>query len=372
MRILVFSSISFILCPLLAGCGDAADLTIVSAKEVLVLEQSSAIQGRDGGGSGLAWGRSVWSFGDTVLTLDDEQGTNWHHNSFSFTDDLDARDGVQGFTERSDSKGAPAYFIPPTVEEEAFNKAHRGDPCEEQPCGARWAAWPGPPVFDEARDRALIVYGLIYAEPGDFNFHGVGQAIAVWSGFDSIPERPAIEPTQEHPTMLFLENEPGYGQGPVIKDDALYSFACTSRDAFSPPCSLARAPLDRVLERAAWEYWDGDAWSTDINAAEALFDGAPIITVAWNAHLERYTVVYSAPLSNDVLIRTSPELTGPWSDPETLFVADRKTEEGWVYDASLHSEYEEDGGRVLYISHSRPTGEGWFGAEFALVRVELE
>lgn len=358
--------------PLLVGCGDAAEMTVVSAKEVFVLEQADSIQGRDGGGSAVAWGHSIWSYGDTVLNFEDEKGTNWHHNSFSFTDDLNASDGITGFQERPDSVGAPGYLIAPTDEEEAFNEAHRGDPCAETPCGARWAVWPGEPIFDKQRDQALIFYGLIYAEPGDFNFHGVGQGVAIWKSFDSAPERPIITPDAEHPTLLFGEKEPNYGLAPVIKDDMLYSYCCDSAEPLGPPCSLARVPLDHVLERAAWEYWDGDAWSSDINAAETLFEGAPIMTVNWNEHLKRFTAIYSEPLSNNVLIRTATELTGPWSDPETLFVADRKTGEGSVYDANPHQEYEEDGGRVLYISHSRPTGEGWFGAEFAVVRVELE
>lgn len=368
----IFPLLLALLVPALAGCGDPADATVVSAKEAFVLEQSPSIQGRDGGDSGVVWGHSVWAYGDTVLNLEDEKGTSWHHNSFSSTQDLDASDGITGFDEPVDSKGAPAHYVPPTDEEEAFNEAHRGDPCAETPCGARWAAWPGAPVYDEARDRAVLFYGLIYAEPGDFNFHGVGQGVALWSSFEAKVERQMIDAKQEHPTLLFQENEPAYGLGATVKDGLLYSFACSSDDSFAPPCSLARVALESVLDRAAWQYWDGAAWSSDIKSAATLFDGASILSVAYNEHLGRYTAVYSAPLSNDVLLRTAPELTGPWSDPVKLFVADRKTSEGNVYDANQHAEYQEDGGRVLYVSHSRPTGQGWFGAEIAVVRVELQ
>ena len=40
--------------------------------------------------------------------------------------------------------------------------------------------------------------------------------------------------------------------------------------------------------------------------------------------------------------------------------------------AAHHAEYEEEDGRVQYITYSRPTDNGWFGAEFALVRVVFE
>ena len=60
---------------------------------------------------------------------------------------------------------------------------------------ARWALWPGAPVFDTAGNRALIPYGLIYAEPGSFNFHGVGSSLAVWDDFTALPTRPVLSPS---------------------------------------------------------------------------------------------------------------------------------------------------------------------------------
>ena len=75
----------------LAGC--TPDSFGARAVELGILPQASTIQGRDGGPSGLVWGHSVWSFGDTVLNQNDVEGTNWHHNSFSITDDLAGRDG---------------------------------------------------------------------------------------------------------------------------------------------------------------------------------------------------------------------------------------------------------------------------------------
>jgi hypothetical protein len=103
-----------------------------------------------------------------------------------------------------------------------------------------------------------------------------------------------------------------------------------------------------------------------------VLQGAPIVGVFFNRHLDRWCAVHSAPLGNDVVLHTAPALTGPWSDPLRLFTADRRTDAGWVYDALPHAEYSERDGQVIYVTHSRPTGVGWFGAEFALVRVELE
>lgn len=358
---LIFSGIS---------CSDAPATRVREAKEIGVVAQSSLIVGRDGGGSALVWGRSVWSFGDTVTSVADADGETWHHNSFSFTDDLTGADNVSALAERTDATGAPAYFLAPTEDEAAFNARHRGDPCAEQPCRARFAVWPGAPVFDAARNRTLIPYGLVSAAPGDFNFHGVGQSFAVWNDFAKAPERPVVAPGSAHPTLLFAEGEAPYGTAAIIDGDFLYAFGCT-RGEWDFHCSLARVALDHVFERSAWRFWDGGDWSESIGAARSIFDASSIVSVHRNGYLGSFTAIYSAVLSNDVMMRTAPSLTGPWSDASKLFTADRRGQEGTSYDAYVHPEYSEENGRVLYVTHSRPTGP-LFASELALVRVVLE
>jgi hypothetical protein len=344
---------------------------VVSATEVSILETTPDIEGRDGGASALVWGRSVWVYGDTVLTVQDERDQNWHHNSVSWTMDLDASDGIGGFVEPLDSVGAPAHLIPPSPDEQAFNDLHAGEDCAEEPCGARWAVWPGAPIWDAERERALVFYGLIYAEPGDFNFEGVGSSIAIWTDPEGLPERPVIDPTSEHPDLLWLAGEPGWGAAAAIVDDWLYAFACDGDDGPGHACRLGRVELDELLERDAWRYLaaggaGGADWSADMDEAEVLFEGAPILSIAWNDFLGAWLAVYSEPFSSKIRGRTAPELTGPWSRESTLYDAGEDT----PYDALAHPEYEEGAGRVQYLSYSRPT-TGWFGTEFPLVRVEL-
>src|SRR5690242_20450847 len=115
------------------GCSPGDDSRILEAREVGVLAQSPLIVGRDGGGSALMWGRSVWTFGDTVTSKADADGATWHHNSYSFTTDLVARDGIDGLVEPTDAAGAPRYLIAPTEDEAAFNAGHRGDDCRVKP-----------------------------------------------------------------------------------------------------------------------------------------------------------------------------------------------------------------------------------------------
>lgn len=343
---------------LLAACKPDGP-AVASAAEIGVVEQSADIQGRDGGQSARLFGRSVWTFGDTVLNVPDDQGRNWHHNSVSWTDDEDAGDGVTGFTEPLDAAGAPAYLIAPSEQEAAFNDAHYDDGDCEEPCGARYAVWPGSPVWDEQNARAILFYGLIYAEPGDMNFEGRGEGIAVWSDLDAAPERGAL---------IWGPDDGEWGNTAAIVEDHLYTFSCP-QDGWDRSCVLGRAPLDQIQSRDAWTAWTGSTWSADAGQAEPLFDGAPIMGLSYNSYLNSWLIVYSEPFSADIVARTAPALTGPWSKASVLYTV---SGEDPPYDAVQHAELSEDGGRVEYVTWSRSTGQGWFGAEFALLRVQFD
>lgn len=352
--------------PLLFACAPSGP-TVSSSSEIGVIEQSEAIAGRDGGTSARLWDRSVWIYGDTVLSVEDALGHTWHHNSVSWSQDADAADGLTGFTEPVDAAGAPDYLIPPTAEELSFNLDHYGDDCDMTPCGARWAVWPGSPAWDAAGQRALVPYGLIYAEPGSFNFHSVGASVAIWTDPDGVPERPVLDPSAEHPDLIWQEGEPGFGVGAVIEGEHFYTFACDT-DFLENPCLLARAPLSEVQDRSAWRYHGRDGWSADIDDARSLFKGAPIMSVHWSQWLGAYLAVYSEPFSADIVARTAPELTGPWSRATVLHTATGEE----PYDAVQHAEFDEDDGRILYITWSRPLETGWLATEFPLLRVEWE
>ena len=344
---------------------------VARVQELGVLEMTDAIQGRDGGYSVLAWGQSIWLYGDTVLESVDEDGSNWHHNSFSLTRDRDASDGIGGFSEIDDSAGAPAHLLAPTESERQYNQAHQQRPdqtCQEQPCGARWATWPADAIHDPERDRVLIFYSKLHAAPGELNFYSVGQSIAVWHGLESLPQRPVFGLDPDHPTLLFPGEEGALGLGVLIEDEHLHAFLCR-RHSLDHRCSLARVPLARALSRDEWRFYDGRDWSRERERAAHLFDGGSIMDVSWNQYLERYTAIYTRPLDRDVVLRTAPALTGPWSEELLLFRAESERD---IYDALPHSEFAEQDGRVQYITFSRPTGQGWFASEMPIVQVVLE
>jgi hypothetical protein len=359
---------------LLAACGtveSAPDAVVprdpavrlVSFQEIEVIPQATSIQGRSGGRSALLWGKSVWTFGTTVLNAADAAGTNWHASSMSTSDDLIGSDGIVGFVEQTDTAGAPVIFLPPTAAEASYNELHKDE-------GARYEAQPTGTVFDEPRQRALVFYDLFYTRPG--TYQRVGQSIALWSAIDGAPQRPEIAPTDEHPTNLFRAGEPGFGGGAQIVGDELYSLACEfAGDGYRHPCQLAKVPLDEAMTRASWRVWDGTDFSANLEDAATIFEASRAISVSWNSHIERWIAVYAEPLSSWIVARTAAELTGPWSDPARLFQAPPR-DAWWVTDAVHHDAYTENDGQTLYVSYSRPNPDrGVFASDVVWVRVDI-
>ena len=353
-----------------AGTGPAA-VSVVANRDLGSIETAPTIRGRDGGYSGVFAGRSVWLYGDTFLQSPGEDDRNFLSNTWSWTDDFAAEDGILPFSEAEDGTGAPTEFLPHTEEEWAFNRAHLGENCQEAPCGARWALWPGPLVADPERDRALVFYQKVYAEPGSFNFYGVGHALAVWSEFDQTSVRPVLRPDAEHPTLLFAEDEPGFGSAALAVGNLLYAYACDPVDLVKP-CRVARVPLADALDRSAWRFFAGDGeWVPEVERARALFHGNDIMMVSHLPFRDVYLALYSQPLDTHVMIRTAPSPEGPWSAPVPAFPAQAPTNpEAWVYDALAHAESAQEGGRVQYVTYSRETG--FLASEVRLVELELQ
>ncbi len=352
------------------GCSSAPapGVSLVSVRDLGALTVTPVVRGRDGGASFRFGARSVWLFGDTTLHHANADGQTWLNDSWSYAESTSAASGIT-LRDRLDSAGGLTEFFPLTAEERAFNVAHRGDPCAQAPCGARWAFWPGASVVDPSTGRALIFYGKISAAPGDFNFHSVGHSIATWDDFDRAPVRPTVSPGAAEPTLLFSQTEPDFGAAAVLVDGMLYAYGC-GQSGLSKPCKLGRVALAHALERPAWRFWSSSGWSASVSDAEAVFEANDILSVTYAPAFARFIAVYAEPLGRTVVLRTAPHPEGPWSSTLTLFEAQAPSEgNGWVYDAQAHGEFSEDGGRVQYVTYSRSTG--FFQSEFRLVRVAL-
>lgn len=368
------AALPLLACIACAACDDRPPPSVrtLAARDLGRLETSAKIRGRDGGYSALAFGRSVWLYGDSILASPGDDGGTWRNNTMSHTADLDARDGLTGFTDRADPGGGPIEFIPRTDEEAAFNRDHAQDAdgqCRKTPCGARYALWPTALVSDSPRNRALAFYLKIYGEPGEWNFHSEGYSVATWAGLDQPPVRPHIAARPDlDPTLLFGRDEPAFGSAALVEGDDLYVYGCEG--GFTKPCKLARVPLAEVLDRTKWRYWDGTTFSPDLGAAKSLFDGHTMLSVHASPAAGGFLAVYSRPLDDHIYLRTAPRPEGPWSG-EALAVTTMKSADGSAtYGGMAHAELAREGGRFEYVSYYRSTGP--FAGEVRMVEVELQ
>jgi hypothetical protein len=349
------------------GPATAPGVRVMEVTDLGVIPNPPGTRGRDGGYSAVFEGRVVWVFGDTILDDDDKDLLS---NSWSWTTDLDASDGITGFHDQRDAQGRPLELLPFTEAESAFNTTHRGPSCDAPPCQTRWALWPGAVVPDPEHGRALVFYVRIYGEPGPYAFRPMGHSVAVWHGFDAHPVRPAVLPQGPEPTLLFGPDEPSFGGGALAVGKMLYAYACDLEE-LRKPCRLGRVPLEEALQRSAWRFFNGaKKWARSPTGATAVFDGNTILSVFHAEFADCFIALYSRPLDSRVVLRTAPRPEGPWSEEVVLFNALAPyTEPAWIYDALAHPEYARDGGRVQYVTYSRATGPADF--EFRLVRVEL-
>jgi hypothetical protein len=80
---------------------------------------------------------------------------------------------------------------------------------------------------------------------------------------------------------------------------------------------VARVPGGKLLDKAAYKYWNGDKWVKDETQAAPVVD-APVseLSVQYDAHSKRFLMMtLSGP---DIVLRTAESPEGPWTDPQTV------------------------------------------------------
>jgi hypothetical protein len=82
---------------------------------------------------------------------------------------------------------------------------------------------------------------------------------------------------------------------------------------------LARVPTGDLLDPSAYRYWTGRGWAEDPFAAEPVLT-APVgeLSVQYNAYFQQWFAVNLDEHRAAIILRTAPELTGPWTGGDTV------------------------------------------------------
>lgn len=113
---------------------------------------------------------------------------------------------------------------------------------------------------------------------------------------------------------------------------------------------LARVPEDLMLEKTAYKYWTGNAWSSDIEQAAPITSGPTgELSVFYNAYYNRYFMMYLSVSRRAIVIRQALSPEGEWSGEQIL---QEDSGEG-LYGPSVHP-WGKDGREIYYVtSHAK-------------------
>jgi len=285
--------------------GPPAIPTVVSVTQLGTIQQNKVIYGRDGTFSALIDGKSVWTFGDTPMSVPGVLDDFWDDNSLSWTTNLDASRGINLDHDLLDSTGAPAEFLPYLPWERKYNYEHDKNHCTVRPCGAEFAMWDGPVVNDAARNRVLFYYyELCRGVPGMKGWDTVGGGIAVYTPGKGIT-RPIENPGSKTPTLMWGPKDVQYNSGALVVDDTVYSYGCVL-GFLVHNCQVARVPLAGILDTTQWTYYAGNNnWSTNPADAVTIFQGGSAANqVFYDAYLGLYMNIYN-PTAPPPLVSTA-------------------------------------------------------------------
>ena len=286
------------------------------------------ITGADGSQSAVAGGRSYWFFGDTVRRAADRQDVI--PAAVATTTDVDARDCLDLEFKTENGSVTPMF---PRREETT--------------------AWPdGVLALD---DGSILFYMVKAIRTSPFAWHVGGV------GLGRVP--PGSLEGERIAETIWDENS-GFGQrvvgvrSPVRVGDDVIVYMHTEDDSNY----VAKAPLARISEFAAYVYWDGEDWSPDPALAEPMWHTAPDpydfpadngVQVSFDERSGLWIAVFNTTMaSTDV--RTADNPWGPWSEPVRWFdcrplVLDRYP---YCYTGELHRQLSRDAGETMYMTIS--------------------
>ena len=325
---------------------------------------SPVVLSRDGVSSGEFRGRIVWTFGDTFLT---RRNTIDNSSVLSATAGWSRAAMPLALDEPVDDAGLPAQLIPYTDDE---LRANRADALNG------WALWPGA-VIDTGAPEALVLFQRVRRMNGS-GFASTAVATARLAAGAARATRGATDLFQQSLDAGATAPSTLYGAGGVsVLDGVAYFFACSTVGFLNQGCRVGRVPVARADDRAAFTFFDGAAWTQDMNRAAVVIDHVSAgVSITRNPHLGCYLAVTGAPFRSALTLRTSGRIESGWSAQPAVTID--AAAGGPIFPAVMgeydylfleHPALRSADGRQIVVSYSRPLGN--FRGEVRLARITL-
>ncbi len=311
---------------------------VIYARELCSLSnedaQAAYVQGADGGLSVVVGDKTWWLFGDTLF--DGASGKQIEQNSIAWSQEL-----------RPDGCPRLHYYAPDGV---AIPFIRKDGSLTVWPSGA-WA------IDDHTLDfYTAYVYG---SGPYSYEVGEIGLA--------------RLDTETMAVTMLsrrLFDADSGFASRVInvqpveMADDGHLRIILQTVTGAK---FLARAPVEQLVDLAAYEYWTGVRWSSSRAEAAPLWEQVAGSTnleqlatfengasFAWNEALHKYVAIMNTGYA-EVGARVADRLEGPWSEPQPwldcLTFAEARVPT--CYSPLQHPQLSPDGGRTLITTLTR-------------------
>lgn len=277
----------------------------------------------------LATGDLLMAFGDALLDTDVTQEASVRNAILAFADDRACLVlGPRG-----------SAFVPDRVDGVGY--------------------WPTS-LVEAAPDTTVAMFLQRVAERGDGVFANLGPSLAeVHVDSDGIPHTANV---QDIGTDDASRQRIGWGAASWRADDGyiyIFGTANPERDlVFGWSLHVARATPESVFDIESWEYWTGSDWSADESSATAVIPAVGGVEQTLSVFTEGQTWYAvskrDGALGSDVVIRSAPAPTGPFTAGDVVASRPSQPEAGILaYAALAHpSLFPEPGTIVVSVSRN--------------------
>ncbi|HEX7036727.1 MAG TPA: DUF4185 domain-containing protein [Pseudomonadales bacterium] len=169
------------------------------------------------------------------------------------------------------------------------------------------------PTYGVSTGGRMVLHYMSVRQWGKHGVWEVGHSGLAYSDDDGA--------TWHTPASAVWPRGSGFEQVAFVKHDGwIYSFGIG--EGRWSGVRLRRVAPEHILERDAYQYWSGSEWSGAIEAATPVVPApAGELSVAYSERHRRWLMMYLHPQRKAIVLRTAPELTGPWSAEQPVVTA---------------------------------------------------
>jgi hypothetical protein len=183
--------------------------------------------------------------------------------------------------------------------------------------------WP----YHALRTAEGLYFFLLQLERADISPPFGFSLLSTWLGYVRNPEDPPQRWIISQRKIPWGNPQRQFGSFILVQEGYCYIYGTVAervKGQRSWNMILARAPVDRLADFNSWLFYRGGKWIADVDRAERICENvATEFSVSFQPLLNQYVLVYTkrgfSVHSDSAVIRFSPNLHGPWTDPIPVY-----------------------------------------------------